>query len=441
MCIPPLMGHVLVISIQSILFILFILSILSMIILVDCHQVTWAQDSQNNCLNCHMGLKPELAQYARQWAESAHASVPVCCEECHGGDPRSSKTPDVGKDGFIGKPSKQAIPALCSRCHSDILYMQKYDIRVDEESQYKNSVHGRQLQEKNNHDAASCVDCHGSHDIRKPDDPKSMVNHYHVADTCARCHADSNRMKPYGLPTDQLTQYKKSYHGRILYQQIEGKNPRLVPSCPGCHGIHSGKPAGVAHVADACYNCHLNAKRYFQKSIHSLLLKKNQKPHCIDCHGYHDIPYPGEELFTGESASHCGTCHSPKSPEYQNGLELRDLIKQARRFAEKSQHRIDKIKKDLDIDISSLNLKMDDALQALDEAVKATHSQDIQTVSRIIRDAHKYINTIDQQIIRHYQENRQRKRWLARVLLLICAAFFLVAYQRHRIKNQRGKAL
>jgi hypothetical protein len=424
-----------IIFITSVIFITSIF-ITSMIILVDCHQVTWALDTQNTCLSCHMGLKPELSQYARQWAESVHSSVPVFCEECHGGNPYSSRPPRVGKDGFIGKPSKQAIPVICNRCHADIVYMQKHNIRVDEESQYTNSVHGQQLLKKNNPDVPSCVDCHGSHDIRKPDDPKSTVNHYHVADTCARCHAASNRMKPYGLPADQLTQYKKSYHGRILYQQIKGKNPRLVPSCPGCHGIHEGKPAGGGtQVSDACYNCHLNIKRYFQKSIHSLLLKKNHKPRCIDCHGYHDIPYPGEDLLAGESTSHCGNCHSLQSSEYQNGLKFRALIKQAKKIAEKSQGRINKIKKDLDIDTSCLNLKMDDALQTLDEAVKATHSQDVQTVSQIIQDAYKHLNTIDQQISLLYQEIRQRKQWLARVLLLICAAFSLAAYQRYRLKK------
>jgi len=438
----PLMEHVFVMPILPILPIIFpILSILIILLVADCHQTALAQATKNACLSCHLGLKPELARCARQWTESAHAPVSVYCEECHGGNPNSSRMPNIGEGGFMGKPSKRAIPGICDHCHADVLYMQKYDIRVDEENPYKNSVHGQQLLEKNNQDVASCVDCHGSHDIRKPDDPKSKVNHRNIAETCARCHDDNNRMKPYGLPTNQLAQFKESYHGRILYRQIKGKNPRLVPSCPGCHGIHSGKPAGGNQVADACCNCHLNIKRYFQKSIHSLLLKKNQKPRCIDCHGYHNIPYPGEELFTGESSSHCGTCHPRQSQQYQNGLKLRAIIIQTRKFAEKSRDRIDKIKKDLGIDISSLNMKMDDALQTLEDAVKATHSQDLQTVSRIIQNTYKHIASIDQQISQHYQEVRQRKRWLCRVLFIIGVAFSLVAYQRNRIKNQGLKTL
>ncbi|MEW5802014.1 MAG: hypothetical protein AB1847_07905 [bacterium] len=420
--IMPLLAHV------------FALHILSAFILVHC-QTALALTIQNSCLNCHLGLRPELAQYAHQWAMSAHALVPVCCEECHGGNPNSPKTPRIGEEGFTGIPSKQAIPALCNRCHADVLYMRKYDIRVDEENQYENSVHGQQLLKKNNPDVACCVDCHGSHDIRKPDDPRSRVNHSRIAYTCARCHSDINRMKPYGLPTDQIVKYKKSYHGKVLYQKVDSKNTRLVPSCPGCHGIHSGKPAGVTQVADACYNCHLNVKRYFQKSIHSLLLKKNQKPRCIDCHGYHDIPRPSEDLFTGETGFHCGSCHTPESPEYQNGIQIRALIEQAKRVTETGQSSINQVKRHLDIDISSLNMKMDDALESLNQAIKATHSQDVQTVSLIVQDVYKSISTLDQQVSKHYQEARKRKQWLARVLLLISAAFSLIAYQRHRLKT------
>ncbi|MEW6379459.1 MAG: hypothetical protein AB1611_07610 [bacterium] len=406
-------------------------------LLLDCRMSLAVRSS---CLDCHLGsARPELARYAQQWLKSAHALVPVCCEECHGGNPASPKTPVIGKEGFIGSPGKRDIPALCDRCHADALYMRKHDIRVDEENLYKNSIHGRELLERDNQDAASCVDCHGSHDIRKPDDPQSTVSHQNIADTCARCHANRDLMEPYGLPTDQLTRYKKSYHGQIVYQQVEGGNPRLAPSCPGCHGIHGGKPAGVDRVSDACNNCHLNCKRYFQKSIHSLMLKKNGKPRCIDCHGYHDIPPPSEELFTGKAASHCGTCHSPESPEYRNGQRLRALIKRARREAARSQSKIIRVKQDLDIDVSSLNLRMEDVLENLGQAIKATHSQDIQVVSQIISNARKYIIIIDQQVDQCYQEARQRKQWLGRMLLLISVAFLLVAYQRHRLKNQGSK--
>jgi|GEM_PF-637648 len=412
------------------LFLIFIMATL-----LDC-QISWAIQ-KNTCLSCHLGSsKHELARCAQQWLKSAHAPVSVCCEECHGGNPTSSKAPIIGKEGFIGSPSKKQIPGLCSRCHDDPLYMRKYDIRIDEENQYKNSVHGQQLLNNNNQDVASCVDCHDSHDIRKPDDPQSKVNHQNIADTCARCHADRNLMKPYGLPTDQLSKYKKSYHGQIVYQQIERKNPRLAPSCPGCHGIHSGKPAGVSEVAEACNNCHLNCKRYFQKSIHSLLLKKNRKPRCIDCHGYHDIPIPSEELFAGKAASHCGACHPPESAEYQCGLRLRALIKQAKREAALTQSKINQLKQDLDLDISSLNLKMDDVTENLKQAVKATHSQDIQIVTQIITKARKIMNTIDQRIDRCYQEARQRREWLEHMLLFISASFALIAYQRSRLKNK-----
>ncbi|MGA1874363.1 MAG: hypothetical protein ACMUIA_02015 [bacterium] len=410
--------------------------VLTGVILILNPRMAKASRVENQCLACHKGLPAHLALYPQEWTTSIHAARNISCENCHGGDPTSSNKPDIGQKGYRGAPAKHEIPAFCDRCHADPLYMRTYNVRIDEENVYKNSIHGQRLLKEGNTYVASCVDCHGSHDIKEVDDPRSRVNHLNIAETCARCHACDKLMKPFGIPTDQIIQYKKSYHGKILYKQIEHKNPRLVPSCPGCHGIHGDKPTGVRRYADACYNCHFMAKRYFNKSIHSILLKESRGPHCIHCHGYHYIPEADEDLFIGREASHCGDCHAPESKEYQNGLDIRALLLQAKTTVEREQDNISQVRKDLDIDISDLELNMKDALQNLLEAERATHSQDVLLVREITQKVHKDLSIIDEQIHDHYQEARQRKLWLLEMLLLISCLFSFIAYQRARLKRK-----
>jgi len=77
---------------------------------------------------------------------------------------------------------------------------------------------------------------------------------------------------------------------------------------------------------------------------------------------------------------------------------------------------------------------MDEVLESAREAMKATHSQDIQTVSEIIQKTAKYANALNQQVDQYYQNMKQRKRWLLSVLLFFSLTFFLIAYQRSRLK-------
>ena len=69
--------------------------------------------------------------------------------------------------GFIGVPPRTAVPKLCARCHSDPNFMRKYNPseRVDQDAEYETSIHGQRLA-KGDDKGATCIDCHGVHDIR-----------------------------------------------------------------------------------------------------------------------------------------------------------------------------------------------------------------------------------------------------------------------------------
>ena len=51
-----------------------------------------------------------------------------------------------------------------------------------------------------NLDAATCTDCHGSHDIPVPNEPRQRISH-----TCEQCHSEI------------FNEYVESVHGEALF--------------------------------------------------------------------------------------------------------------------------------------------------------------------------------------------------------------------------------
>ena len=108
-----------------------------------------------------------------------------------------------------------AIPALCASCHSDLDKMRPYNIPVDQYAIYQTSQHGRALARGDTR-AAVCTDCHGSHDMRPADDPRSSIHTRNVPATCGSCHSDAVLMSRYGHDSGVVDDYMGSVHGRAL---------------------------------------------------------------------------------------------------------------------------------------------------------------------------------------------------------------------------------
>ncbi len=86
-------------------------------------------------------------------------------------------------------------PALCGQCHQA---GKRAALRIGAERGdlirlYQDSIHGKGLVESGLLVAATCTDCHGSHDEQPAKDPRSMLSHDHVVGTCAKCHPGSHR--------------------------------------------------------------------------------------------------------------------------------------------------------------------------------------------------------------------------------------------------------
>ncbi|MFQ5770806.1 MAG: cytochrome c3 family protein, partial [bacterium] len=284
---------------------------------------TFAQEEaqalkDNSCIACHLEMGDELAIPVEGMKEDVHARQGLSCADCHGGDPKAGFDGDLEAamdpaKGYNGVPKRMDIPQFCARCHSDPNYMRRFNPRVstDQFDRYKTSVHGRLLH-KGDIKVATCTDCHGVHGIRDAKDARSSVYPLNIPNTCGRCHADSDYMQDYGIPTDQIAAYQGSVHGKAVLE----KGDLAAPACNDCHGNHGASPPGAPSIAYICGQCHLNNSELFLKSPHRAAFEELELPECETCHGNHDIQHPTDDMLGVGENSICLDCHEEDSKGY-----------------------------------------------------------------------------------------------------------------------------
>jgi hypothetical protein len=276
-----------------------------------------AEDAKpDSCVECHREQEEREARPVRLLREGdVHAQAGFSCADCHGGDPtagvESGTMADAmdPKKGYLGVPKGLGVAAMCGRCHSDIELMRRFNPRAptDQEAQYRTSVHGKRAAQ-GDPNVATCASCHGAHGVRRVKDPASPVHPMQVVATCARCHADPERMRPYGIPWDQLEKYRTSVHGR---KRLVERDPG-APACNTCHGNHGAVPPGIAAVPHVCGKCHTTQAELFEASAHAKCFETLKAPHCTQCHGNHDVePASDRMLESGGERGTCGACHVP----------------------------------------------------------------------------------------------------------------------------------
>ncbi len=188
----------------------------------------------------------------------------------------------------------------------------------------------------------SCTTCHGG-DALDPtqEGAKSEESGYvgrpakdQIPELCGGCHADSERMAPYGLPTNQLSEYYElSKHGQLLAQ-----GDQAVATCYDCHGGHAildaQSPSSTVYpvnLPQTCGKCHSDASlmepygvdthqyELFRESVHGIALLEEHNlraPTCATCHGNHGAALPG----LGELVDTCGLqCHPSTKDAYLSG--------------------------------------------------------------------------------------------------------------------------
>ncbi|MDD5616546.1 MAG: cytochrome c3 family protein [Candidatus Methanoperedens sp.] len=184
--------------------------------------ITVASAQQDvSCYHCHTNVVEEFRN-------NIHYTMGFTCANCHGGSEESNTSvvsSNVMSGDFIGKPTRDKITNICSKCHAQ------------ETNDYKQSIHWDAIT-KGHPEAATCTDCHGIHEIRAISDNKSSSNHQNSPATCAKCHANSEIMSAwyYGIKADRMDTYKESFHWKALKNGY-----KVVATCADCHENHITK--------------------------------------------------------------------------------------------------------------------------------------------------------------------------------------------------------
>ena len=274
------------------------------------------------CGTCHA---KETAQYSASVHGSArahgNADVPTCTN-CHGSTHAAVAAADLSSP-----VNKQHLPDTCGSCHSNSSLAAKYmfaEVRPVEA--YRASVHGRAIERGNLH-AASCGDCHGSHDILPVNNPHSKIWKQNVATTCGQCH------------TGVAQTYLQSIHGQAV-----GKGVLQAATCTDCHSEHRilapgdpGSPVYMANISqEACSRCHADAALMadfnvpqdrvptYEDSYHGLAAHEGRQTvaNCASCHGVHNI-YPSRDprstVNRANLSKTCGQCHADAGRRFAIG--------------------------------------------------------------------------------------------------------------------------
>jgi hypothetical protein len=287
-----------------------------------------AEVAATSCTLCHAStdlFDESAAAMVAGFADDVHAAVGLSCHDCHGGNPDPALAEDIDgamNEGFApnpyrGAPAPREVPASCGRCHSDPETMRRFrpDLRVDQEAEYRTSHHGRALAAGDER-VATCVSCHGVHDIKSSRDPGARTYPTRVAETCGACHSDAERMagstrrdgSP--VPTNQHAMWQVSVHAAAL---LEGGD-LSAPTCNDCHGNHGATPPGLESLAYVCGQCHVRESQLFLQSPkfsalaeHNELLSDEGVTGCGDCH---DSSEPAGAVTGVHEFLQCAACHT-----------------------------------------------------------------------------------------------------------------------------------
>jgi cytochrome b subunit of formate dehydrogenase len=333
-----------------------------------------------NCMTCHRDAPPKHAFHPQMMRATGRNGTPdISCKSCHGthdvvspNDP-ASRTSPAKQPEFCGKCHATERKAFsesahghalgagtkgapnCVACHRNDLTkirpgrdsvqvkiaQEKFCLscHLDDESvrgrvapsarfiaAYEHSVHGSALQ-AGNAKAANCVDCHGSHQMLKGNDPASKVYRFNIPQTCAKCHAEVSK------------EFAESIHGKALSQ-----GNTESPTCTNCHGEHNilartdpSSPTSAKNISSqVCSPCHSSVKltqKYgiasdrfttFDDSYHGLAIRGGsiEVANCTSCHGVHNIMPSADPASTtnkGNLAVTCGKCHRGANERFAIG--------------------------------------------------------------------------------------------------------------------------
>jgi formate dehydrogenase gamma subunit len=233
---------------------------------VDAARLKLSAHQTNTCISCHTAI-------TAKHPDDNKPVAPVNCGVCHA---RQTESFNSSVHGLALKAG-HADAATCQDCHdsheiisynspiSPIYFSRQAETcgacHDKEARDWAASVHGRAVM-AGSHDAPTCTGCHDEHKIRSLKGSSAMAI---SEDVCSRCHASKRLNTKYNLPADRVKTFFESYHG--LAAQY---GSTVAANCASCHGFHRILPSSDTnstinkiHLVETCGKCHAGANQEF----------------------------------------------------------------------------------------------------------------------------------------------------------------------------------
>ena len=164
------------------------------------------------CYNCHDAHY--ITPIDSHVGAEGRLKIPNICGKCHSEQRDMYFTSVHGQQVLIGN----ANAAVCSDCHTThnierphedsgrlAITEQCGNCHQDKLESYLGTYHGK-VTKLGYAQTAKCYDCHGSHQIKRVEDPASQMNVANRLNTCRKCHADATEgyvtFQPHGTTHD-----------------------------------------------------------------------------------------------------------------------------------------------------------------------------------------------------------------------------------------------
>ncbi|OGW28906.1 MAG: hypothetical protein A2X56_07680 [Nitrospirae bacterium GWC2_57_13] len=172
--------------------------------------------SARRCQHCHEEIYATYVKsvHGNALVNEHNADVPICVD-CHTAHTiEDARTADY----------REKVPSICGRCHANESLMQKYGLYPGVVNSYLQDFHGvtlkfYRLEKERRGEApqqaiATCVDCHGVHDITKTSGPYTNLVKDRLVKQCEQCHPGATK----NFPDAWLSHYKPSLkHAPLVF--------------------------------------------------------------------------------------------------------------------------------------------------------------------------------------------------------------------------------
>ena len=258
-----------------------------------------------DCSICHDGPAEHHATSLHGQAATRGDPLAPSCADCHG-------THEIRSQADLRSPTAiMNIPALCGRCHQEGAPVSAArEISQDHiVENYSMSIHGYGLFSQGLTVTAVCTSCHTAHRILPHADERSSIHRDNVAETCAGCHGQIERV-----------------HRAVIEGHLWQEQPEKIPACVDCHSPHKIRkvfyPAGLAN--QDCLGCHGDPELTMERDGELISLfvdataygtSRHAGTACAQCHTEASVSRV-RSCETIESAVDCGVCHAAPATEF-----------------------------------------------------------------------------------------------------------------------------